>query len=46
MVIGRIIIEHPLNDKYISGAVDGTHIVIDPPTGKKEDYIDRKGKWG
>lgn len=28
---------------YCSGAIDGTHIVIDPPSSGKDDYIDRKG---
>ncbi|XP_017469591.1 PREDICTED: uncharacterized protein LOC108361483 [Rhagoletis zephyria] len=25
------------------GCIDGTHIVIDPPAERKDDYIDRKG---
>lgn len=25
------------------GCIDGTHIVIDPPSTSKDDYIDRKG---
>ena len=27
----------------ILGCIDGTHVVIDPPTLRKDDYIDRKG---
>ena len=27
----------------ILGCIDGTHVVIDPPTHRKDDYIDRKG---
>ena len=27
----------------ILGCIDGTHVVIDPPTHRKHDYIDRKG---
>ena len=26
----------------ILGCIDGTHVVIDPPTHRKDDYIDRK----
>lgn len=29
---------------FVVGAVDGTHIVIDPPKDGKDDYIDRKGQ--
>ena len=29
--------------KKILGCIDGTHVVIDPPTHRKDDYIDRKG---
>ena len=31
-----------MQNKILS-CIDGTHVVIDPPTLRKDDYIDRKG---